>query len=343
MGKKKSKISKQKQAKAKQRHASLGGVTVTKGSSSKFQQSRLQSHHQQATSIILPSNNNKKNTSSSNTPQAQSASHMINRKELIKQLSQKNAQPKVFFSQASSSKIASTSASRVSLQPRLGSIREDQEQQDFDQQLASLHERQWVAEHKLNGGKKRASKMTGNNTSNNAGAAANGVFGNLAMQPASFRVEKDTQDLLQETMQKMVHMTGVGISAFETTPIRSNKAVEPPFNGFSLPTPPHSTFAQSSSGITSQSTVSSLAVAAQRQLEERTRFIQEHSSQNHYAALEMGDSDEEDEADHSISNNDWSLKIEPPLGMNFTAASFSLMPRQTPTPASTPTTVTDSH
>jgi hypothetical protein len=331
MGKKKSKISKQKQAKAKKRHASsLGGVAVSKGSSSKFQQSRLQQTH----SVILRGNqsastqNSKKSaTLVDNNQNSQLASHKINRKELMKKLSQKKSHPKVFFSPAS--KVAAPANSRVALHPRLGSIREDEEQQEFEQQLASLQERQWVADQKC-GSKKRNNMVVGNSSFDHS---SSGIF---AIQPASFQVEKTTQDLLQETMHKMVHMTGVGISAVERTPIRSNRTVESQkVLGVSLPTQPQHNI---SSGIAPPSTLSSLAAASHRQQEERKQFIQEHSSENPFTALGTGDSDDEDQDDCNINKptSYWSLKIQPPSNFNFAPASFSLMPRQTPTPASTP-------
>jgi hypothetical protein len=368
MGKKKSKVSKQKQAKAKQRHASLGGVVVCKGSKSKFQQSSRLYQLQTPSQVILHNsiiNNNSSNnnnhetnttsmihTSSANTKILSSSRRITVRKELI------NKQTK------SQHRIHQPNT-KVTLQPRLESIQEDQEQQDFDQQLASLQERQWITEHKKAGssngsscaGRKRNKNQraaVGNDdiSSNNVASPKTGMFGN--MPPASFQVEKSTQDLLQETMHKMVHLRGVGISAVETTPIRSNKTVVPSTGGHVLPNPSESTLSRSSLVLDVlpnqiSSGLSSLPVIIKQQQEPPPApFYREYSSDNPYAALGRDDSDDEDDDDNNhnktdndnrtsscITHKDWSLKIQAPL-LNFAPSSFSLMPRQTPTPASTP-------
>lgn len=325
MGKKKSKVSKQKQAKAKNRQTSLGGVTVSKGSSSKFQHSR----NEQTTSVTLHVNNRNKGP--------YLTKNVINQKDLTEKLSENSGKPKVFFSPSSTEGGTSVSG-RVLLQPRLGSIREDQEQQDFDQQFASLQERQWMVDHKKTGGRKRGNRKAGKSDSFYNASTSGVMLGNVTMQPASFRVEKNTQELLQETMQRMVHMTGVGISSFESTPIRSNKKVEPEARGVFLPQPPNVLLSSASHLAPQQAGVSSLAVALQRQHEQQNELIQEHNSQNPYHALGMGDSDDEESGGNNgvVTNSDWSLKVQPALNLNFAPASFSLMPRQSPTPASTP-------
>jgi hypothetical protein len=335
MGKKKSKVSKQKQAKAKHRHASLGGVVVCKGTTNKFQQSsryyqQQQHHHHQTQSIILHSNsiNNNNNQCkndnnniirsnankkfSNNNQIFPSSSKPITRKVLMNKLSQNRiSQPKVFFTPALSN---ITTSSRVTLLPRLESIPEDQEQQDFQQQLVSLQERQWMAQHKAENGRRKRNKCRsvgteiGDLSSSNVSSPKTNIFGN--MKPASFRVERTTQDLLHETMHQMVHLTGVGISAVETTPIRSNKTILPQSEGY----------IQYTLSRTSSSNIPPTQI-----------------SDNRYAVLGKDESsdDDDDYEDSNNHNNDWSLKVQAPL-LSFAPASFSLMPRQTPTPVSTP-------
>jgi hypothetical protein len=323
MGKKKSKVAKQKQTKAKQRNSlkknvgktSLGGVAITKGFSSKSQQSRQQT--QQQTSVILHVQNgnssNSKKTMNNNTVG-------INRKELLQKLSQTRDTPKVFSSPSS----IRLSTSDVALQPRLESIQEDSEQQDFDRQMASMHERQWVAQHT------QSSKKRGKKSNSSRDAVAVIVS---QMKPASFVVEKTADDLLHETMHKMVHMTGVGISAVEKTPVRSNKTVEPTFQN-SLPVMSSIVSNATTSSSVRLHNTSSLAVALQKHQHEQTQFIEQNTSANPFAVLKNDDSDEED-GGKTLTSNDWSLKIQPPQ-FQFAPQSFSLMPRETPTPASTP-------
>jgi hypothetical protein len=176
MGKKKSKVSKQKQAKARQkgeRTSSLGGVAVSKGFSSKFQQAN-------------------KSTAIDIDPKNKVVAKHITEASLRHKLKRKTR--KVFMSPA-----AKTSAPANS--------RKDDEQDDFRRQMASMHERQMAST------KKKTRKK-------------NHLLEAVNFEPASFSLQKSQQVLLQETTSQMERMSGVGeeISAYTTTPIRSNQS-----------------------------------------------------------------------------------------------------------------------
>jgi hypothetical protein len=144
------------------------------------------------------------------------------------------------------------------------------EQKEFQRQMASMQERQMAAE-SCKKKKKDFSKK---------GPP-------VEFQPASFSLEISTQDLLQETVNQMESMTGVGGTStnFTSTPIRTNQ---------------------------------SWAVA-----KDPSDVM---NNKNPFAAL-GGEDSEEEEA------NEWDHKIP---SFNMAPASFSLLPRTTPTPAPTP-------
>eukprot|EP00980_Cylindrotheca_fusiformis_P021699 scaffold8535_cov132-Cylindrotheca_fusiformis.AAC.7 len=125
MGKRKSKVSKQKQAKAKQKQgkkiSSLGGVSVSKGFSSKFQQAKSP-----ATIVVDPKNNN------NNKHKA------ITEASLRQKL--KSKAKKVFMSPPASNR-------------NKGPVND--EQKEFHRQMASLQERQ-MADVQKNMAKKKA-------------------------------------------------------------------------------------------------------------------------------------------------------------------------------------------
>lgn len=394
MGKKKSNVGKQRQAKAKQQQRNigkpslLGGVAVTKGFSSKFQQ---QAKHQQQQlvgtkgNLHHPSSSQKAKTIANNTSNktpalpslASSPSSFpnknndgttltmtISRKELLQRL--RNVQPKVFLSPPHHPASSGGNHVATSLQPRVRSRTDHDgdsgggiERVEFERQMASLQERQWAAannkssvSHKKTkrGGTKRGklSSSVGGATTGNSNAHSP-VGGDaapkspFAFQPASFSVDKSTQDLLQEAMHQMVHMTGVGISAVEKTPIRSNKTVTEACDGYSFELGQERQFLPTM--VSAPSTVSSTAStsAQQQQAYGHNRLLQPPStknSNNPFGALEMGDSSDEEGQDEGTCNG-WlrepsTTTIKLPT-ISFAPASFSLMPTQTPTPASTPT------
>jgi hypothetical protein len=251
MGKKRSKISKQKQARAKQspakKSSSLGGVKMIKGHSSKFQQSK-------SASIVVPS-----------------AGQQLLQNHLKKLASTPSKNPllnktkrKVFLSppSATSSAAASGSKPHTSLHD---------EEKEYQRQMASMRERHLASDFK----KKELAAAKKNK-------GAEKSF--LEMQPASFSVGKTTHDLLQETVQQMQSMEGVGESQILATPIRTNQSwsvvKEPP------------AFAN-----------------------------------NPFEALAENDSDNDEEY------NEWNPRMTP---IQLAPASFSLLPRITPTPATTP-------
>ncbi len=287
----------------------------------------------------------------------------ITRKELLHKL--KNAQPpKVFLSPPHHPPASHNNHVVTSLQPRLRSRTDHDvgngasgERAEFERQMASLQERQWAAAYyKSNLSHKKTKKCTKrgklsssvdvpgtNNAHSPVGgdASANSPF---AFQPASFSVDKSTQDLLQEAMHQMVHMTGVGISAVEKTPIRSNKTVTDAYEDYSFDQNQEQQFLPTM--VNAQSAVASTSPPSTQQEKQQAsghyQLLQPPGrnnsiSNNPFSALETGDSD--DEGGVGIGNG-WSqaskLAIQQP-SMSFAPASFSLMPTQTPTPASTPT------
>jgi hypothetical protein len=237
MGKRKSKTSKQNQAKARQKQgkktSSLGGVAVSKGFSSKFQQAN------KSPAIVLD-------------PRNKNVAKNITEASLRQKLGSKTK--KVFMSPPAR---ASTS--------NKGPNNND-EQDEFRRQMASMQERQMAAT------KKESAK---NSTAD------------FSFEQATFSLQKSPQYLLQETTRQMETMTGVGeqgIGSFSSTPIRTNQ---------------------------------SWAVAK----EPESPFM----AKNPFEALGGDDSGEED--------NEWSQKVP---RFSLAPATFSLLPRITPTPATSP-------
>lgn len=201
MGKRKSKIGKQKQAKARSHGkrgnsstGSLGGVSVTKGLGSKFQQ---QAKAGISTALLLEGRKNlgpKK--SLNNGPKA--------------------VRPKKVF--MSSQTLRATTKEKTC-----------DENEDFQRQMASLQERQAASRNA--GIKKKKSELL------KEGAVA-AVINSL--QPASFSMQKTTTDLLHETVHQMESMTGVGQQTAESlkTPIRTNQSWAVPNKKGSISTNP---------------------------------------------------------------------------------------------------------
>jgi hypothetical protein len=317
----------------------------------------------------------------------------ISRSELLHKLRMVQ-QPKVFLSPPQHPTATSGGCNHIvtSLQPRVRSRTDHDsdngngngtnvgvERVEFEKQIASLHERQWAAAQHKNRGSSKKTKTGGtkrgkqsssssraggtdkNNNTHSPGGEAVTPNSPFAFQPASFSVDKSTQDLLQETMHQMVHMTGVGISAVEKTPIRSNKTVTDAYDDYSfdeqlgqeqqfLPTMMLS--APSTVSSTSSSSVQQQQQQLQREPEHgyaQYQLLQTHStnnSNNPFGALETGDSDDDDEKEgqggfQAGNGNRWSRLSSTTIqqsSISFAPASFSLMHTQTPTPASTPTT-----
>ena len=246
MGKKNSKVAKQKQArKAKQNLVQrqgakkMGGVAVSKGMNSKFQQAKSP-----AVLVVgnIPRKIKAQETNSSKT-------------SISPKIQMKNPLRKVFLSP----------------QPTVSGKKKNaqDEQKEFERQMASMQERQLAIDKKKKKSKRKSQKPA------------------LEFQPASFSMKKSTQDLLQETVNQMESMSGVGVASSNTTstPIRTNQSwavVKDPTDGM--------------------------------------------NQNNPFAAL-GDDSDEEDVA------KEWDPRIP---NFNMAPASFSLLPRTTPTPAPTP-------
>ena len=267
MGKKKSKVARGKQAKAKKSHAvgAKFGVSTTTTSSSSNGGSGT---------MIKPSKFSK-----------QVATHKLSVGGKVKLSSglqanalsrglQKPTPNKVFLSHSPLPEETSNKNNNSKLK--------NDEQEDFRRQMASLHERDMAARHGPQRQKKSELLKEG------------GVVSTMiqSFQPASFSVEKTTTDLLQETVTQMQGMTGVGQAAPSLdslpTPIRSNQSW-----------------------------------ATVRQ--ERTSH-----NNNPFAALTFEEGDSENE-----SSDGPSRRISPPP-IQLAPASFILLPRTTPTPATTP-------
>ena len=266
MGKKKSKVARGKQAKAKKSHATgakFGVSTTTTSSSSNGGRSTMlkpNKFSQQVANHKLSMGGKGKLSSGF---QASAVSMGL----------QKPNTNKVFLSHSPLPEESSNNNNSQKMK--------NDEQDDFQRQMASLHEREMAARHRPQRQKKSELLKEG------------GVVSTMiqAFQPASFSVEKSTADLLQETVTQMQGMTGVGQAAASLdslpTPIRSNQ---------------------------SWATVR----------EERK------SSNNPYAALTFEEGDSENE-----STDIPSREISPPP-IQLAPASFILLPRTTPTPATTP-------
>lgn len=267
MGKRKSKTAKQKQAKAKQKNgkkSSLGGVAVSKGMNSKFQQAK-------SSSVISVQ------MSSKNFGSAANGKKMITEASVRQKLKAKTK--KVFMSTPSK-------AAEAPLGKNGKKAFQNDEQTEFRRQMASLQERQMAASQK----NKSSSKSSGGSTL---------LFG---FQEPTFSLQKTPQQLLQETTRQMETMTGVGqqgIGSFSSTPIRTNQ---------------------------------SWAVAAATTKEELPL-----AHKNPFEALGGNQNDWDDDDD---TNNDW--RDEPPKNeqaaslFSMAPPTFSLLPRITPTPATSP-------
>jgi hypothetical protein len=244
MGKKKSKVARVKQAKAKKSNAgSKFGVSTMKPN--KFSQ--------QVTNHKLSLDGKGKVTA-------------IQASALSKEL-QKPKPNKVFLSH---SPLLGESANK----------KNDDEKQDFQRQMASLQERAAASRHGPQRQKKSELLKEG------------GVVSTLiqSFQPASFSVEKSTPDLLQETVNQMQGMTGVG---------------QAPPSLDSLPTPIRSN--QSWAAVREAPMCS-----------------------NPFAALALEEGDTDNESTDAVAR-----EISPPT-IQLAPASFILLPRTTPTPATTP-------
>ena len=257
MGKRKSKTSKQKQAKAKQRNGkmtSLGGVAVSKGMNSKFQQANKSSV------ISLQMSNNKNTTHAANGKKITEAS--------VRQKLKVNTK-KVFMPTPAKASD--------------GGKKKDDEQSEFRRQMESMQERHMAT----SSGKKKSGGSTIS-------------FG---FQEPTFSLQKTPQQMLQETTRQMETMTGVGqqgIGSFSSTPIRTNQ-----------------------SWAVAKAPSSSLL-----------------SHKNPFEAL--GGNEWEDDEDNK---NDWSSSSHPPQQakqeqaaslFSMAPPTFSLLPRITPTPATSP-------
>lgn len=254
MGKRKSKIAKAKQAKAKhgtgknKRNipSSLGGVAMAKGSTSKFQQQ-------------ITSGNAVKGVESNTKASIQSSS-------FSKKFEKPKAKP-VFLSNSPLPPHASSDIAKANAYD---------EQVDFARQVASLHERQAASRNTVTKQKKSTLLKEG-------GALSNLVQG---FQPASFQIEKSTNDLLHETLDQMQSMSGVG---------------QPRPTADSLPTPVRNNQSWATVSIPPETL----------------------ADRNPFDALQEDD----DESDNEYRQNPV-IQMAPP--------SFTLMPRITPTPATTP-------
>jgi hypothetical protein len=259
MGKKKSKIAKAKQAKAKHGSgknkrtipSSLGGVSMAKGSNSKFQQQIANGNVVK----VVEGNNNKASTQSSS-------------------FGKKFEKPKAKAVFLSSSPLpphpSSDAASKTNGYD---------EQADFARQVDSLQERQAASRHAVSKQKKSTLLKEG-------GAVSTLIQG---FQPPSFQVEKSTNDLLHETLDRMQSMSGVG---------------QPRPSAESLPTPVRNNQSWATVSINPETL----------------------ADKNPFDALQEYDEDE-DESDNEYRQNPI-IQMAPP--------SFTLLPRITPTPATTP-------
>lgn len=259
MGKKKSKISKQKQAKAKQKQGkktSMGGVAVSKGFSSKFQQANKSSS---SNLTIYRTNTTANNNNSNNGKNITEAS--------LRQKLQRKTR-KVFLSPTN--KIIHRDNNKNNDKR----ITNDDEQEEFKRQMASLQERQ-LAKTTL----KKQTKMTKTIMKTDATSF---------FKPASFSLQKSPHQLLQETTRHMESLSGVGeqgVGSYSATPKVSNQ-----------------------SWVVSSEPITPLL------------------QNNPFGALKDDDSDDE--------GNEWAAPKLP--FVSLAPATFSLLPRTTPTPATSP-------
>jgi hypothetical protein len=283
MGKKKSKISKSKQAKAskqaphKKRNnipSSLGGISMSKGLSSKFQQNQQVMGSNKQAVLVLESNNKRMFATPTSTSTSISGTSPFSKKF------NKPHAKKVFLSPPP---VTSTATQKKSAKNQYD------EQAEFHRQMASLQERQAASRHANSRQQKKKSTLL-----QQGGAVSSMVS---SFQPASFAVEKTTTDLLQEAVGQMQNMEGVGQTrpaAVDTSP----------------PTP-----------IINNQSWASLVPA--------TKTNTNNSSNNPFAALQ--EDDEDSDNDYAPNKNHNSNSLFP-----MAPATFTLLPRTTPTPATTP-------
>ena len=263
MGKRKSKTAKQKQAKARQKNGkktSLGGVAVSKGMTSKFQQAKSSS----VTSVQMSNGNGKKITEAS-----------------VRQ--KLKATTKKVFMPTPSKPVAAPSGKHNGNNHKKSS--KDDEQSEFRRQMASLRERQMAAASQ----KKKASKSS---------ATTGKTTLSFGFQEASFSLQKTPQQMLQETTRQMETMTGVGqqgIGSFSSTPIRTNQ----------------------SWAVATKDPSSPLA------------------SKNPFEALGGNGWDDDEDNDWSDKPKEATSEASASL-FSMAPPTFSLLPRITPTPATSP-------
>ncbi|KAG7359477.1 hypothetical protein IV203_034575 [Nitzschia inconspicua] len=141
-------------------------------------------------------------------------------------------------------------------------------------------------------------------------------------------------------MQRMVHMTGVGTSEFETTPIRSNKAVGPPFKCF-LFFSDAATCHLSTIIVRNRYAIYRIVVGIGSGSTETAGRTNTIHARTQLPKITMPPLNRvirtRTRPIIQIQNRDWSIQVQPPLGMNFTPTSFSFTvgATQIPTPVST--------
>jgi hypothetical protein len=173
MGKKKSKVSKQKQAKAKRQHkakTALGAAVVMK----KGQQQQQQLPIDGGSKRVLSSSGN---GSSNNGKRA-----LTNGKDVAINKGNKN----------SSFQFPSTTKKQLQQQRQPDN---NDEKAAFDREMASLQERQYA---KNNQGKRKSSKKSAQND------------GGLVFQAPAFTLEKTSTQIMDETVNKLQTLEGIG-------------------------------------------------------------------------------------------------------------------------------------
>jgi hypothetical protein len=170
MGKKRSKISKQKQTKAKTnvgKASSLGGVSVTKGATGKGAVSKSQNQ-----TSIFPTDAQKNQKGQPNMQMKRNTFGSKNK-------------PK-----------------KPGLTPTLAK----DEKSDFDRRFSSLQEREWAKNVAESRKKKKGAPVTP-----------------VQLQAASFSVDKSTNQILEDNVERMETLRGVGQEQANATPVVSNQ------------------------------------------------------------------------------------------------------------------------